>query len=103
MPARKSIVTPVKPTTVKRSAVKKTVRAADTGAPADVCYVLVAGGVAPMRNASAKPVEPNVITVVEDELAPIIERIRRDPALGEQLAREAGIITRSGKLSKSYR
>jgi len=65
--------------------------------------VLVAGGIAPMRNVSAKPVAPNVVTFVEDELASIFERIRRDPALGEQLARKAGIITRSGKLSKSYR
>ena len=48
-----------------------------------------------------KPARPPLSS--PSPLAGIVARIKRDPLLGERLAAEAGIVTRTGRLTKSYR
>jgi hypothetical protein len=52
--------------------------------------VSVVGGSVPVGKLAKSP------------LSAIVAQIKRDPALGAKLAKEAGIITSKGKLTKSY-
>lgn len=36
-------------------------------------------------------------------LAQIVARIKREPLYGEKLAQQAGIVTKTGRLTKTYR
>jgi hypothetical protein len=52
--------------------------------------VLVAGGSVSVSNRPKSP------------LSAVVAQIKGNPALGTQLAKDAGIITSKGKLTKSY-
>lgn len=78
----------------KKSVAKATVKSLDRkGMKATEVVVAGKSGIAKSQQNIVRHVSP---------LAGIVKRIKKDPQLGEKLAKDAGIVTRTGRLAKSY-
>ena len=78
----------------KKSVVKASVKSLDRNG-------LKATGFEATGKSGIAKSQQNIVRYVSP-LAGIVKRIKKNPQLGEKLAKDAGIVTKTGRLAKSY-
>jgi hypothetical protein len=79
----------------KASRIKRMRAAVSRGGVAEGATISVAGGA--VRITSVKKQ-----VIAQSPLADVVRKIKKNPKVGAKLLQEAGITTKSGRLSKSY-